>query len=69
MIKKPQQMQWHPTMIKWCLSIRLKSSRAYETMREFLTLPSSHTSQDYTHHIKASTGFQPEVTKQLMKLT
>ena len=66
MIKNPKQMRWHPTMIKWCLSIRLKSSRAYETMREFLTLPSSRTLRDYTHYIKASTGFQPEVTEQLM---
>ena len=35
-------------------------------MREFLTLPSSRTLRDYTHYIKASTGFQPEVTEQLM---
>ena len=65
--KNPRQMRWHPTMIKWCLSIKLKSSGAYESMREFLTLPSSRTLRDYTHYIKASTGFQPEVTEQLMK--
>ena len=65
--KNPKQMRWHPTMIKWCLSIKLKSSGAYESMREFLTLPSSRTLRDYTHYIKASTGFQPKVTEQLMK--
>ena len=54
-------------MIKWCLSIKLKSSGVYESMHEFLTLPSSRTLRDYTHYIKASTGFQPEVTEQLMK--
>ena len=65
--KNPRQMRWHPTMIKWCLNIKLKSSGAYESMREFLTLPSSRTLRDYTHYIKASTGFQPEVAEQLMK--
>ena len=56
-------------MIKWCLNIKLHSTAAYEAIREsgFMSLPSSRTLRDYTHHMKSSTGFQPEVTEQLMK--
>lgn len=64
-----RQMRWHPTMIKWCLNIKLRSPAAYEAIWDsgFISLPSSHTLRDYTHHIKSSTGFQPEVTEQLIK--
>ena len=64
-----RQMRWHPTMIKWCLNIKLHSSAAYEAIREsgFISLPSSRTLRDYTHHIKSGTGFLPEVTEQLIK--
>ena len=27
-----KQMRWHPLMIKWCLSIKLKSSTTYEAL-------------------------------------
>ena len=47
-----RQMRWHPTMIKWCLNIKLRSSAAYEAIRDsgFISLPSSCTLQDYTSH-------------------
>ena len=56
-------------MIKWCLNIKLRSSAAYEAIRDsgFISLPSSRTLRDYTHHMKSSTGFLPEVTEQLLK--
>ena len=40
-----RQMRWHPTIIKWCLNIKLHSSGAYEVIRQsgFLSLPSSRT--------------------------
>ena len=28
----PKQMKWHPLMIRWCLSIRFKSSSPYEAL-------------------------------------
>lgn len=64
-----RQMRWHPTMIKWCLNIKLRSSTAYEAIRDsgFISLPSSRTLRDYTHHMKIGTGFLPEVTEQLLK--
>lgn len=65
----PQQMRWHPIMIKWWLNIKFHSTAAYESMREsgFLSLPSTRTLRDYTHHMESSTGFLPEVSEQLMK--
>lgn len=29
----PRQMRWHPTMIKWCLNIKLHSTKTYEALR------------------------------------
>lgn len=69
LISSSRQMRWHPTMIKWCLNIKLHSTAAYEAIREsgFISLPSTRTLRDYTHHIKSGTGFLPEVTEQLIK--
>lgn len=45
-----------------------RSSGAYELLRSsgILTLPSQRTLRDYTHYIKASTGFSAEVDKMLI---
>ena len=63
-----RQMRWHPTLIRWCLSIKLRSSGAYEALRNsgFIFLPSSRTLRDYTHSISSDTGFQVEVARQLI---
>ena len=62
-----RRMRWHPAMIKWCLYLRHQSSKAYELLRDSsaIALPSQRTLRDYTHHIKASTGFSYEVDQQL----
>ena len=38
-------MRWHPMMIKLCLYLRQKSSKAYESLRDsgFVHLPSTKT--------------------------
>jgi len=28
----PKQMRWHPSVIRWCLSIKLRSPSTYETL-------------------------------------
>ena len=40
-----RRIRWHPTMIKWCLNLKLLSSSAYHAMRSsgFITLPSERT--------------------------
>ncbi len=64
-----RQMRWHPTMIKWCLNLKLLSSAAYHSMRTsgFMKLPSERTLRDYTHFFKSKSGFQVEVDQMLKK--
>ena len=46
-------------MIKWCLSLKFALSSAYEALRSsgVVRLPSSRTLRDYTHFVKAHSGF------------
>ena len=62
-----RNIRWHPMMIKWCLSLKFASSSAYEALRSsgVVRLPSSRTLRDYTHFIKAHSGFSNSVDKQL----
>ena len=65
----PKQMKWHPLMIKWCLSIKLKSSSTYETLCKsgLLRLPSQRTLRDYTHVIKPTLGFSNDIDEMIVK--
>ncbi|KAL5471612.1 hypothetical protein EMCRGX_G029743 [Ephydatia muelleri] len=67
--KDARMMRWHPLMIRWCLSLRHKSSGAYEALRDSgcLKLPSQRTLRDYTHYIEAKCGFSVEVDFMLQK--
>ena len=48
--------RWHPMIIKWCIYLRHQSSKAYDTLRHTLALPSQRTLRDYTSCVKASAG-------------
>ena len=54
-------------IIKWCLRLKLLSSACYDSLRStnVLVLPSQRTLRDYTHFVKASSGFSVDVDKQL----
>ena len=56
-------------IIKWCLSMKLRSSSSYDLLHNssVLVLPSDHTLRDYTHVLKAQAGFSQEADKQLQK--
>lgn len=60
-------MRWHPMIIRWCLYIRSKSAKAYNSVRDtgFIKLPSARTLFDYSHFTKSALGFQPDVVKVL----
>ncbi len=64
-----RQMRWHPTMIKWCLNLKLLPTSSYHCLRTsgFIKLPSERTLLDYTHYFKSKTGFQREVDKMLVE--
>jgi hypothetical protein len=53
-VRDKKGMRWHPTIIKWCIFLKSKSSKAYKTMRDsgFIHLPSERTLYDYSHYTK-----------------
>ena len=66
--KDRHQVRWHPAIIRWCLYLKLISSGAYDALKSsgVLVLPSERTLRDYTHWMKAASGFIEAVDKQLM---
>ena len=64
--KDCRAMRWHPLMIRWCLSLRHQSQKAYDKVREVLHLPSQRTLRDYTHYCTGNPGFSTAVDEQLM---
>ena len=66
-LKNKASMRWHPAVIRWCLYIKSKSTKAYDGLRSCLALPSKRTLYDYTHYTEAGTGFQVRVTEQLIE--
>ena len=64
-----KQIRWHPVMIKWCLNLKLLSSSSYHVLRTtgFIHLPSERTLRDYTHYVKARSGFQDDIDEDLTR--
>ena len=65
-LRSKKSMRWHPSIIRWCLYLRSKSSKAYDGMRHLLALPSTRTLFDYSNATEAGTGFKQSVTDQLI---
>ncbi|XP_034245499.1 uncharacterized protein LOC117647711 [Thrips palmi] len=61
-VKNACGMRWHPTMIRFALSIHLTSPAAYEMMRQtgMIKLPSSSTLFEYSHVKPAEEGIDKE---------
>ena len=68
-VKGPSGMRWHPTMIRWCLSMFLKSPAAYKQLASsgFLHLPSQSLLKSYTNFTDNLPGVNPEILKILIK--
>ena len=60
-------VRYHPTIIRFCLSLAAKSPSCYEELRNsgVLVLPSQRTLKDYRNVIKPKRGFQKEVIEVL----
>ena len=65
-VSNHKQMRWHPTMIRWALYIRSKSTAGYDALRKAIRLPSTQTLHDYTHIYKPKVGFSKELDQQLL---
>ncbi|XP_070562112.1 uncharacterized protein [Ptychodera flava] len=63
-----RQMRWHPTIIRWCLFLKFKSSACYDALRKsgFVKLPSQRTLSDYSNYIKPKVGLNKPVLKEVV---
>ena len=63
--------RFHPEIIRFCLSLFIKSPVVYEEIRNsgILRLPSKRTLRDYKNFIRPKTGFSRPVLNELIKLT
>lgn len=66
-LKNSCGMRWHPTMIRFALSLHLTSPAAYELVRQtgMVALPSGTTLFDYTHVKPAEEGVDKVVLESL----
>lgn len=64
-------IRYHPTIIRFCLSLAAKSPSCYEELRnsKVLVLPSQRRLRDYRNAIRPQRGFQDEVVKVLQSET
>ena len=61
-------MRWHPTIIRWCISLYLKSPGTYSSMRNsgFITLPDRTTLLRYCNFTEAHAGINPDVLEHFL---
>ena len=74
--KSTRGIRYHPTVIKYCLSLAAKSPSTYDQMRYdeknnsgFLILPSRRRLRDYKNYITPQRGFNKEILNELIKKT
>ena len=69
-----QGRRYHPTIIRWCISIASKSASAYDELRDTfkdttIILPSRRVLRYYSNAIAPKTGFNPGVINELRHTT
>lgn len=62
-------MAWHPTMIRWALTVHAKSAAAYSMMRDsgLVVLPSERTLDNYKHYREYNAGVDYDIIEQHSK--
>ena len=68
-LKNSKAMSWHPLIIRWCLSIYLKSPSTYKHLRAspFLLLPCKNTLLNYINFTDPGCGFNIDVISRLVQ--
>ncbi|XP_065662264.1 uncharacterized protein LOC124811383 isoform X3 [Hydra vulgaris] len=68
-LKDRRSMRWHPLIIRWCISLYLKSPSAYRHIcsTPFLNLPCKNTVQKYINFTDPGCGFNKDVMYNLTK--
>ena len=67
-LKSTKSMRWHPVMIRWCISLYLKSPGGYDSLRSsgFLVLPTRKTLDKFVSFTESKTGINPDVLEHMM---
>lgn len=68
-LRDKRQMRWHPTIVRFALSLHYASTSAYHfvTKSGFLSLPSERTLRDYTHWCSVNNGVHFHFIQQMKK--
>ena len=63
LIGKGTGVRYHPTIVRFCLSLAAKSASAYDELRtsKILTVPTRRTLRDYKNAMKPGAGFNHQV--------
>ena len=66
----PEQMRWHPCVLRWCLQQHSRSASSYEAMRDsgMLRLPSGRTLLKYGNYVQPKTGWTNESLEEMRDL-
>ena len=69
--KTSKGYRFHPMVIRFCLSLAIRSPSCYEELRNsgVLILPSQRVLKDYRNYIKPQCGFNPKVIEELKQQT
>jgi hypothetical protein len=71
--RSAQGRRYHPTIIRWCISIAAKSASAHDELRDTfkdnIVVPSKRILRDYSNAITPKTGFNPGVIKEIKEVT
>ena len=62
-------MRYHPIIIRFCLSLAMKSASAYDELKKILKFPSLRTLRDYKNAIKPCVGFNSAVIDDFLHKT
>lgn len=68
-LSNKKSMKWHPLIIRWCISIYLKSPGTYKHIRSspFINLPCKNTLLKYINFTEPGCGFNIDIIERLAK--
>lgn len=66
-VKGKTGMRWHPLILRWAIQIKMLSSSAYDSLCQFIKLPSERTLFDYSHVYEEKPGIQHQFINEVSK--
>ena len=73
-LQSPNNVKYHPMIIRYCMSLASKSAAAYDNIRYdektgtgFVILPSHRCLRDYKNYIPPQRGFNEDIVNELLE--